>query len=421
MHWLREVEATRRIDVNSPRNGASVQLMNAAPTGLLVFLIAFHSSFAADSPPPEIRLTGLVSRDGKDLAVLEIKNGRRIESSLLAAGDHSDAMSVVDIDRAAGAVTIQQQGKELRLTLPVQAKGGERVLNLHGVRLETVLEIYQHLSDRTVLRSARVMGYSLWLTLVSKPGVPVADALAELTTALATNDVTVQPVGELFAFAARSPEVKSLADIPPPPFNAGGERKGDIHARTLDLQQADVTIVLELYEILANRCVLRDPAAPLFSKVTVRNATPLTRAEGIWMLEALFRLHALVVVPHGEKLAVMTIPSRINQVPPFDPRNLVLDALGATNKMLRINSLTPGELLEFFCKLTGREPGTVAPNVSGMRIDFQSRTPLSRGETIDAVETLAKLYGLAFVVGPDRKVGLLPRIDAERRAVRSQP
>ena len=51
--------------------------MNAARTGCLLFLVAFHSSFAADAPPPEIRLAGLVSRDGKDLAVLEIVQRKR--------------------------------------------------------------------------------------------------------------------------------------------------------------------------------------------------------------------------------------------------------------------------------------------------------------------------------------------------------
>jgi hypothetical protein len=394
--------------------------MNRGRFGLLAWLVVLNA--ATDPPQGEIKLLGLVSHGGKDYAVLDTHGPRWPVSAILAEGENDDVVSVTSIDRAKGLVVCRTQNATniLKLALPVSLNNGtgERLLNLNGVNLDTALEIYQMLSDRTVLRGQLLP--RLDLTMISKPETNIADALAALTSSLATNGVKLKPIGALFAFAVPDWQAESLASIPPPPVAAPGKRSSEIPGRMMRFQSAELRQVLGVYQSISGRTVLLGPTAP-FGHYTIHNATALTREEGAWTLEAMFQLSGMAVMQKSERLTVLMHPSHTEHVPPFDPRLATPEDQKLADKSVNLSDVSLEQLLKTFCEITGREAGTIAKNIGRARVSFRNETPLTRYEMIYALETLAALHGVAFVVGPDRKVGLMIAGEARKRNAVVQP
>jgi hypothetical protein len=171
--------------------------------------------------------------------------------------------------------------------------------------------------------------------------------------------------------------------------------------------QADPRQVLELYEELANRTVLR-PQNLVGVPITFRNETMLTRSQGVWMLEAMFQLQGLALIPAGANLAMVAPFARTNGLARLAALPRWQDVEPVAKETLRLSSASTEQFLKLYCSLAGKEPGTVTLAVRNLRIDFRSRNSLVRNEAIFALETLASLNDLAFVENEEHKVELVP-------------
>lgn len=75
----------------------------------------------------------------------------------------------------------------------------------------------------------------------------------------------------------------------------------------IKFQDADISQVLEIYQELTGRTVMRPANLPA-TKVTIRSQTPLTRKEAIQALDSILSLNGITMVPMGEKF-VNAVPA----------------------------------------------------------------------------------------------------------------
>jgi hypothetical protein len=83
-------------------------------------------------------------------------------------------------------------------------------------------------------------------------------------------------------------------------------------------------------------------------------------------------------------------------------------------KALNLRATSPEQLLELYADVTRQTKGSVARNVSAMRVDFRSRGALTRRETIFALEMIGALHGLAFVKNAEGAIEILPLAEARK-------
>ena len=74
----------------------------------------------------------------------------------------------------------------------------------------------------------------------------------------------------------------------------------------IKFQDADLVQVLDVYQELTGRTVLRPTSLPT-AKVTIRSQTPLTRKEAIQALDSILSMNQITMVPQGEKF-VKAVP-----------------------------------------------------------------------------------------------------------------
>ena len=74
----------------------------------------------------------------------------------------------------------------------------------------------------------------------------------------------------------------------------------------IKLQEADLVQVLDFYQELTGRTVLRPASLPA-AKVTIRSQTPLTRKEAVHAMDSILSMNSITMVPQGEKF-VKAVP-----------------------------------------------------------------------------------------------------------------
>jgi general secretion pathway protein D len=68
----------------------------------------------------------------------------------------------------------------------------------------------------------------------------------------------------------------------------------------IKFQEADIAQVLEIYQELTGRTVLKPNSLPA-TKITIRSQTPLTRAEAVHALDSILAMNQVAMTPQGEK------------------------------------------------------------------------------------------------------------------------
>jgi hypothetical protein len=162
----------------------------------------------AQESPSVPRLLGIVSLPGKSLAVVEIDHSLHPQRYVLEAGDSFGDFTLRTIEPAKGAVTLRVAGTNAPVVLKVPELPGSReepALHLRAVPNDVLLELYQRISGRTILRGPGLPTNRL--DLISDPRLDARQALAVLVSTLGTNGVAVTPSGRLFAFAVRPSEL----------------------------------------------------------------------------------------------------------------------------------------------------------------------------------------------------------------------
>jgi general secretion pathway protein D len=93
----------------------------------------------------------------------------------------------------------------------------------------------------------------------------------------------------------------------------------------IKFQEADILHVLDFYQDLTGRTVVRPAALPVNVKITLRTQTPLTRREAVQLLDTILSMNQITMVPQGEKF-VKAVPQaqafqearRFNELPHED-------------------------------------------------------------------------------------------------------
>jgi len=384
------------------------------PVGFCAGLFALCNGAAALGAVPTIHLVGFLSRSNQHLAVVEMQGSRSPSSAILGEGDSFQDISIAAIDPAAGVVRFRKPGstdlQEWKLPNAPAAGANSNAIFLQDAEPDTAITVYQHLARRTVLRGPVLPRSSINLSVSTS----LENLLGAVESTLATNGVTIRPAGEWFAFAVRNDQAEALASLPAPPVAALGRRASGLHRFTLYFEQADQSQVLELYQELAGRTVLPGPNIS-GRKYSFRNETDLTRAEGIWLMESLFRIHGLAVLPQGTNLVIVALPGHTNSLPLLEARPALLNDVPMKGATIQFSEADPKQLLELYAALTGGAAGSVSPHVSPARVSLRNQGPMTRRETIYALETLAALYGMGFRPDDGGKVDLVPLMELRKK------
>ena len=133
--------------------------------------------------------------------------------------------------------------------------------------------------------------------------------MAAIASALKEKDVLIKPQGDKFLVVAResdvgrvTPETKEASDALASAMAQATGLKADelLPAGMVNFPETDLNQVLQIYQDLVNRTVIRPTTLPA-QQIRFFNFTPLKRSELIYALTATLALNGVSVMPAGEK------------------------------------------------------------------------------------------------------------------------
>ena len=393
-----------------------------SPRYFPALLLCVALSAQAQPKPATVTLTGLVELPTGKRALLRIDEpGRGSTKPILMEGDRVGGVEVVKIDLEGGKVTIKNAGEASVLAIGTGGKipPGKKGFQLQAASLAQVLEIYQELAGRTVLRRPTLPAVAL--DFDSPASSAPAETLRRLDAALLQQGVTMQPHGDYLivavenAFAPKLPEIS--ARLGPMPASPAGTpttiKTGNeiLPVGLLRFTDSDLSAVLEIYQELAGRTVLRANRMPPV-KITLRSQAPLTRPQAIYLFDAALGLAEITTASHGDKWTLVapssaaatleTIQSQL--VPPP-----VTDDGGESFSpgMIKFNQGDMLQALAVYQELSGR---TVlrSGHLPHAKVTVRSQTPLSRREAIHTLDAALALEDIAMVPRGEKFTAAVP-------------
>jgi len=388
-------------------------------------LLAGAAEICAAEGEFEVNLTGITHFNDRSLALLEITGPSPrtlVIKPILAEGERIGKVEVRKIDARAGFVRIANDGIES--TYPLDGKAGEvkRTFNLKDADSVQVLDIYQQLSGRTVLRSAGMptVKFSLKTDDLAK-----ADAERFLEEAFLAKGIVIELRAEKFALAVRAGQVERLSRIPEPPVapTAPIDRKPgtanlgkSLPPGLIKFHEADPFQALEIYQELSGRTVLA-PSNLRGGKVSLRTQSQLTRAEAVWVLDAALALAEVTMLPQGEKFVFALAGAGNAQVPGINPNPATANPRSSESLpagMIKFQSTASPQVLAVYAEIAGREVTGEEPPQA--RFTIRNQTALTRAEVLFALDALAAINQVRFVFVGDNQVKLVPVALARRDA-----
>ena len=396
---------------------------------LACLIAAGAGSSRAAGPVTSVQLTGVAQIHEKTFALLEIvprpDRPTTFVRAVLGKGERRDQVKVCEIDARTGRVllAIGADGSSVEEKLfvvddsPVEESG--RTLHFKSADLEQVIEVYQILSGRTVLRANNLVGARLDIKTTK---LATEEALRRLEEVLLAKGVVLQPIGSKFTFAVRGKDVNRLSFIPEPPTPAidAGDGSEKFPAGMIKFIGADVLQVLEIYQELSKRTILRPQ--DIRGRFTLRTQTEMTLNEAVWLLDAALALGDIAMVPHSDKF-VFALPGIENpQVPGFTPNPVPVSVQSKEPLpagFLKFQDADTDQVLSTYASLIGRQALSPAPTMPAAKLSIVSRTPLTTVEAVFALDAVAALNHLKFDLSGDRQVQMSPVAPARRDARRS--
>src|SRR5437867_262279 len=239
--------------------------MTSYRRGLGLALILFGAiptwpAWAAPAP----KLTGIVRLEDRKRALLELTEEFRpgallTRKPILTEGERDGNYALMAIDERTARVSLRFEPTgelfELKLDQPPGEELANRTLNFQSADLLQVLEIYQAVSGRTVIRSSGLA--SLRLDLKSGASLANTETASMLTDALGEKGLLFEPMADKFVFLIPAGQEKALAAIPGPPTTKAGSGEEIFGAGMIKFQDSDLLQVLDIYQDLTGRTVLR--------------------------------------------------------------------------------------------------------------------------------------------------------------------
>jgi len=372
----------------------------------LYFLVACLLSPLAWSQTHErqakVKLTGIVNLDGQRRALLEIYGDKWpafTSRPILREGERDGNVELTKIDEQAGAVHVRMAGTEEIISLertrgvspqarpaPAASNG---LLVFHDSDVAQVLKVYAELAGRTVLRAPVLPAARIDL----KSGAPISpsEAVRTLDRALAEQGIMMTPCGEKFVAAVAAAAAKQTKAIPLP-LAPGTDHEESFAPGSIALEEADLFQVLDIYQELTGRTVLRGAWLPP-TKISLRNQSALTQSEASYAFELALALNHLSLVPHEEKF-VFAVPTaavaRLDSVPKLPAEDKPADLSDFPPGLIKFLDVEVASVLKVYAALTGQAVTTPAA-LPPAKITIRTQTPLTRREAIHALDAVLAL------------------------------
>ncbi len=343
--------------------------------------------------------------------------GRTRSTAILEIGQEDFGYEVTAIDEKTAHVTLRQRSDggvlDLNLELAPSEELAKRTLHFQSARLADLLGIYQMFSECTVIRSFPVT--NVVLSLKTGASLSSPKVLEILDAALASKGVVMKRRGGKFVFAVRSNQVNLLASIlDPPEVEMGLPAEDIIKPRLLKFSGEDSSQVLEYYAELSRRTVLvsRDLRG---GNITVANQTQLTRKEAVWLMNAVFLLADVVMVPESDHFVFAVRPSQANDLPTFDTKASQAKAKSQSQPgLMSLRNVDGRQLLDAYASVLGRQALPMTSPTPMASVSFRTQKEISHAEIIFALEALAYLNNCRFELVGDDKVQILPATSARK-------
>jgi hypothetical protein len=174
---------------------------------------------------------------------------------------------------------------------------------------------------------------------------------------------------------------------------------------------ADVLQVLDLYQELSGRTVLRTAVLPWKDKITLSNEKELTRSETLKLVEQALAKVKITITPESEKFVYVLPADRKGKLPRFDPKAMA-EKLGKSAKpeevfppgLIRFVDAPPEKVLPIYASLAGRKAIPTPAYIPPLRFNLRTQMPMTRAEGLFAVEAVAALNNLQFTLVGDDEV-----------------
>jgi hypothetical protein len=392
--------------------------------GALALWLPLLSSAAENAGPPA--LEGIVCVTASNLppfkrALLRIplSRGEQIEWShpILREGDATLSVEVRSILPEQGKVVVVDRPSgaalDLYLTQPL-ADQEPPGFQFRNVKLWSVIELLQDLSGCSVLAPVSLSGLTFdLLTPAYHSSAEAADGLKE---ALRKKELIIEPRGDKFLLVVASSDGPILKSIPDPPISkpTGSDLPSTpitsdavFPPGLLKFSSADLLQVLEIYQELAGRTVLR-PDSLVQSKISMRSQSVLDRREAIWMMNATLRLAGVATVNESDKFVFTVPPTMTNDLPHFDPKRSIPNTRITETfppGLLKFSEAHPTQFLALYAQLIGRKVGSDKAPFG--KISIRSQTSLSFPEAVYAFEAMAAINNLAFDLSDPENVSII--------------
>jgi hypothetical protein len=406
---------------------------------MAVGLLAAAAGSRAGEGEPSVKLTGIAHFNGLSRALLEIQTrpGRPVIKPILAEGERIEGVEVKEIDATSGRVRVGHDGIETWYAVGSGEPDAKRpVFRFQSADLAQVLELYQMLARRTVLRPSNLP----WsrISIVTQTELTDVEAVRALDDILSRNGIATRPRGDKFVFVVKADQTNRLSLIPSPPPAAGPITQA-LRRHMLPLisaplaaagaevfppglikfQDADVLQVLEIGQELRGATLLRPSDLPRL-KVSLRSETEMTRDEAIWMLDAALALGDIAIIPHGGKFFFALPGMRNSKVPVIESPPLA-PALNAGEVfpagLIKMQDGDLSQVLPVYARLVGRQPAPVEGTTSAAKLSIRTQTELTRAEAIFALDALAAINRLRFVLAGADQVKVLPLARRETNSI----
>jgi hypothetical protein len=392
-----------------------LNLMSVRFTQLaVVSLLAGAATLQAADDEASVKLTGVAEFENQRYALMEIvsRPGRPVIKPILAPGERVEGVEVKEIDVRSGRVRVVINDVEtFYLVGNGEPAATPRTFHFKSADLMQVLEIYQVVSDRTVLRPPNLPGTKIDLQTERLSSTEALRALDQLLLAKA---IVTRPRGDKFVFVVQSDQTNRLSLIPDPPAVAQGVEV--LPAGLIKFWDAHVSQVLEICQELSGRTLLKPSNLPA-AKIGVRSQTDMTRDQGIWMLDAVLALADIAMIPHGDKFAFVLPGIENPRVPAVEPPALspTVNAQEVLPPgLLKFQDADISQVLTVYASLVARKPLPVERTTPPVKMSVRTQTSLTRAEAVSALDTIAALNRLQFVLVGDDEVKVIPAALARR-------